>query len=138
MSNAKDIVVKFVEQINSQNVDGLCGLMSEDHKFIDALGAVCQGREEMRQAWTGYFHLVPDYQISLEEIVENGNVVAAFGTAGGTYSPGGELLAENSWQVPAAWLAIVSDNLLTEWRVYTDNEPIRRLMAKGNQPASAE
>jgi len=40
----------------------------------------------------GYFHLVPDYQILLEEVFEYGNAVVAFGTAGGTYAPNGELL----------------------------------------------
>ena len=131
--SAKDIVVEFVRQINSQNVDGLCSLMSEDHRFIDALGSMIQGREEMRQAWAGYFHLVPDYWISLEEIFENSNVITAFGTAGGTYSPDGEMREENKWQVPAAWRAEIRDNLLTEWRVYADNEPMRRLMAKANE-----
>jgi hypothetical protein len=131
--NAKDVLLEFVRQINAQNVDGLFKIMSEDHRFIDALGSTVQGREAMRQAWIGYFHLVPDYQISLEEIFENENAIAAFGTAGGTYSPNGELLEENRWQVPAAWRAEVRNNLLTEWRVYADNEPIRQLMAKANQ-----
>ncbi len=130
---AKDIIAEFVRQINSQNVDGLCSLISEGHRFIDALGSIVQGREEMRRAWTGYFQLVPDYQISLEEIFENGDTIAAFGTAGGTYAPSGELREENRWQVPAAWRAEVRDNLLTEWRVYADNEPMRRLMAEANK-----
>jgi len=130
MAKAKEIVLQFVEQINSQNVDGLCSLMSEQHRFIDAFGAIVQGREQMRQAWIGYFHLVPDYQILLEEVFEYGNAVVAFGTAGGTYAPNGELLEQNKWQVPAAWRASVSDNFLTEWRVYADNEPLRQLMRK--------
>ncbi len=129
----RDTVLKFIEQISAQKVDGLCDLMSENHQFIDALGAKVQGREQMRRAWTGYFQLVPDYHISCEEIFVRGNVVAAFGTAGGTYCPNGELLKENEWQVPAAWRAEVTDHLISEWRVYTDNEPIRRLMAKANQ-----
>ena len=131
--NAKDILLEFVEKINSQNVDGLCSLMSEGHRFIDGLGSIMQGREAMRKAWTGYFQLVPDYRISLEEIFETGNVIAAFGTAEGTYSPDGQLLEENRWQVPAAWRAEVREDLVTEWRVYADNEPIRQLMAKANR-----
>ena len=126
----KDIVLKFVEQINSQNVDGLCELMSEQHRFVDALGTVIEGREQMRKAWAGYFKMVPDYQLSCAEIIERGNVAAAFGSAGGTYTPKGQLFEENRWLVPAAWRVEVSDNLVSEWRVYTDNEPIRRLMAK--------
>ena len=131
--NAREVVLEFVGQINSQNVDGLCSLMCEDHRFIDALGVIVQGREEMRWAWAGYFHLVPDYQISVEEIFETGNVIAAFGAAGGTYSPDGQLVEESRWQVPAAWRAEVREDLVTEWRVYADNEPIRQLMAKAKQ-----
>ncbi len=128
--NTKDVLLEFVRHINSQNVHGLCSLMSEDHRFVDGLGSMVQGREQMREAWTGYFRLIPDYQISLEEIFENGNVIAAFGTAGGTYSPDGKLSEEHRWRVPAAWRAEVREDLVTEWRVYADNEPIRQLMAK--------
>ena len=131
--NTKELVLEFVRRINARDVDGLCSLMSEDHRFIDALGAIVQGREALRQAWTGYFQLVPDYQISLEEIFERDHVIAAFGTAGGTYAPDGKLLPENRWRVPAAWRAERKDGLLTEWRVYADNEPIRQLMAKANE-----
>ena len=126
----KDIVLLFIEQINSQNVDGLCNLMSEQHRFIDALEVVIQGREKMRQAWMGYFKIVPDYRISCEEIIEQGNVSVVFGSAGGTYYSNGELLEENRWQVPAAWRAEVRENLVSEWRVYTGKEPVCQLMAK--------
>lgn len=131
---AKEVVLKFIREINAHNIDGLCALMSEDHRFIDALGSVVQGREQMRKGWIGYFGMVPDYRIICEEIIERGNSVAAFGTAGGTYSPDGVLMDENKWNVPAAWRARVVDGLVSEWRVYTDNEPIRQLMAKTNQP----
>jgi len=30
--------------------------------------------------------------------------------------------------VPAAWLAVVKDGLVAEWRVYADNQPLRKLM----------
>lgn len=130
--SAKDIVLKFIERINSQNIEGMCNLMTEQHRFIDALGCVIEGREQMRQGWRGYFQMVPDYQILCEELMENGNVVAGFGSAGGTYSPGGgeRLSAENRWQIPAAWRVEVENDLISEWRVYADNEPIRKLMAK--------
>ena len=128
--NAKDVALEFVRQINSQNVDGLCELMTDDHRFIDALGTVVEGRQKMRNGWTGYFRMIPDYQISFDEVFETGNVVAAFGIAGGTYAPNGKLSQENQWQVPAAWRVEVRENLIAEWRVYTDNEPIRKLMGK--------
>jgi ketosteroid isomerase-like protein len=131
--DAKEIVLEFIEHINAQNVEELCALMSEHHRFVDALGAVVEGREQMRHSWVGYFRMVPDYRISCQEIIEQGDVVAAFGVAGGTYSPDGKLREENKWEVPAAWGAEVNDGLVSEWRVYTDNEPMRRLMAKAGR-----
>jgi hypothetical protein len=44
--------------------------------------------------------------------------------AGGTYSGDGTGKAENCWQVPAAWLAVVEGDKIAEWRVYADNKPI--------------
>jgi len=129
VTTAIGIVVRFIEHINARNVDALCGLMSEDHRFIDPLGAIVQGKAQVRQAWTGYFHMVPDYHISVEEMLEQHGVVVALGTAGGTFSRTGELLEGNRWQVAAAWRVEVSDNLVAEWKVYADNEPLRRLMA---------
>jgi len=126
----KRIILRFIEQINAHNVDGLCDLISEDHRFVDALGSVVEGREQVRKAWTGYFLMVPDYHISCEEILEGDNIVAAFGTGGGTYSSHGAAVDENKWQVPAAWRVRLVDGLISEWRVYADNEPLRRLMSK--------
>ena len=130
---ASEVVTRFIEQVNAQSTDGICRMMTEDHRFIDGLGSVAQGREQMRQGWAGYFSMVPDYWISSEEMIERDGVVAVFGTAGGTYCANGELLGENRWQVPAAWRAEVREDLVAEWRVYADNEPIRRLMARVSQ-----
>lgn len=48
-------------------------------------------------------------------------VFALFGTARGTYEVDGQLLAENKWEVPAAWKAVVRDGLLAEWHVFAEN-----------------
>lgn len=50
------------------------------------------------------------------------------GVADGTYAPNGELKVENRWKTPTAIRAQVDGGLVTEWRVYADNEPIRRLI----------
>jgi len=131
---AKEIVLRFIERINAHDVDGLYDLMTEDHKFVDAPGETVQGRDSMRGAWGMYFRMVPDYHISCDELICEGNVVAAFGVAGGTYSQDGkELPEENRWQAPVALRAEIKGDLVAEWRVYVDNEPIRRLMNKTGQ-----
>jgi ketosteroid isomerase-like protein len=123
-------VKAFVAKINARDPEGLAELMSEDHTFIDALAYKVTGREAMRRGWIGYFSMVPDYWIECETIMVKGSIVAAFGRAGGTYVHDGILKPENRWEVPAAWLAEVSDGKVVEWRVYADNEPIRRIMAR--------
>lgn len=121
-------VAQFVACINRQDVEGLCRLMTANHLFVDSLGIEVRGREPMRESWRAYFAMVPDYHITVTDQMETGAVVALFGRARGTYAPGGPVLTQNRWVMPAAWKAVVHGGLIAEWRVYADNEPIRRLM----------
>jgi uncharacterized protein (TIGR02246 family) len=134
MSNQEPIAVvfAFLEAISARDVDKLCSLMTDDHVFVDALGNKVQGKESMRKAWTGYFQWFPDYRVSHEEIFADGNVVAAFGTAEGTYAPKGSLTPENHWIAPAAWKGVVQDGLVKEWRVFADNQSARKIMGWPN------
>ena len=104
--------------------------MTEDHVFIDSLGTRVTGRQQMQKAWQGYFSMVPDYSITVDETFSEGPVVVMLGAAQGTYSSWGTLRPENRWQTPAAWRAVVRGPLIAEWRVYADNEPIRQIMAR--------
>ena len=125
-----ETVLEFMERINRRDADQVAELMSEDHLFVDSLGQKVQGREKMRAGWRGYFAFCPDYWVSHEEILSNGNTVAIFGAAGGTISVAGKLAAENKWRIPASWLAVVNNGLVKEWRVYADNKPVYDIMAK--------
>jgi ketosteroid isomerase-like protein len=126
--SAVDVARAFVEAINRQDVEGLVALMTEGHRFVDSLGNVVEGREKMRAGWAGYFRMVPDYSVAVEETFCDGAVVAMLGRAAGTYAPDGKLTAENRWGTPAAFTARIEDGKVAEWRVYADNEPMRRLM----------
>jgi len=119
-----------VHAINRQSPAELYALMTEDHVFIDSLGNRVAGRDKVRAGWEGYFGMVPDYTVAIEETFVEGPLVLLFGTAQGTYSKDGALRPENGWSTPAAWRAVVSDGLIAEWRVYADNEPIRQVMAR--------
>ena len=127
---SRQVAAAFVAAINQRSVDDLLNLMSADHVFIDGLGAHIQGKEAMRPAWHGYFRMVPDFRVTVEETYADGPVVVMIGSAGGTCSRAGELDPENCWSVPAAWRAVVRDGLVAEWRVFADNEPIRRILAR--------
>jgi uncharacterized protein (TIGR02246 family) len=120
-----------VRAINRQDAEGLAELMAPEHRFVDSLGGVTAGRELMRTAWAGYFRMVPDYSIAVEEILCDGPVVVMLGVARGTYCPDGQRLREeNRWETPAVLRAQVEDGLVMEWRVYADNEPMRELMRR--------
>ena len=141
---------RFVEAINRQDVKALAELMTDDHRFTDSLGNSARGRESMREGWKLYFQMVPDYQLRIEETYVNDSAVVMLGVAGGTYShgfesvratgmpmvlPDGTSKLMNKWQTPAAVRARIEDGLVAEWRVYADNEPIRKLM-RGEEGAN--
>jgi ketosteroid isomerase-like protein len=118
----------FIDCINAHDVGGLLDLMTEDHLFVDSLGATIRGREPMRSAWSGYFRMFPDYHIEIERQLTQDGVVLACGMARGTHGiepqePG------DSWSAPAAWRATVRGGRVVEWQVYCDNEPARRVLA---------
>jgi ketosteroid isomerase-like protein len=118
----------FADKINAHDTEELIALMSSDHIFVDSLGNRVT-RPAIEAGWAAYFAMVPDYWIKIDSAMGEGDVVAFFGSAGGTYVPEeGALNAENRWETPAAWLATVRDDKVSQWRVYCDNEPIRQRM----------
>jgi len=131
MSKSPESVAQaFVRAINRQDAEGLAELMAPEHRFVDSLGGVTAGREAMQSAWAGYFRMVPDYSIAVEETLCDGPVVVMLGVARGTYSPDGRLRDENRWETPTVLRAFVEDGLVVEWRVYCDNEPMRERVRK--------
>lgn len=131
-----EIVLEFMDRINQRDPDKVAELMTEDHLFIDSLGQTMRGREAMRKGWRAYYSFCPDYWVSHEDIFASGNTVAVFGAAGGTIGANGKLPAENKWQTPAAWRAVVERDRVKEWRVFADNKPVYDIMAKSAKPGS--
>ena len=134
-NNPIDVVLKFEQLINSRDAAAVCGLLTLDSVFIDSLGNRMEnaGAGKLRQAWEGYFKMVPDYSISHSEVFANGDTVAMFGSAQGTLSnpkSPGQLNKEDRWATPAAWRAVVRDGKIAVWQVFADNEPIRAIMRR--------
>jgi ketosteroid isomerase-like protein len=121
---AASIARAFMERINAHDVEGLTALMSDDHTFIDSLGKAIRGSKWVRPAWNMYFEFCPDYWVTHEIVIENGETVAIFGKAGGT------IAGEHSWETPAAWKAVIRDGRVQEWRVYADNKPVYDILAR--------
>jgi len=123
------VALAFVSADNRHDVAELARLMTGAHRFIDSLGNIVQGNDKMRAGWAGYFRIVPDYTVFVNETFSDGSTVVIFGLARGTYSEDGKtLLPKNVWQTPIALRAQIEEGNVAEWRVYADNEPIRRLM----------
>ena len=129
-SSPVDVVLEFEQRINSRKPAAIVGLLTPNSVFVDSLGSRVQGLEKLRAAWEGYFKMVPDYSISHEEIFEQGDRVAMFGSARGTFSQDGQIRKENFWTTTAAWRALVRDGKIALWQVFTDNEPIRAIMRR--------
>jgi ketosteroid isomerase-like protein len=130
-NSAESVAQAFVRAINRQDLDRLTALMSPSHRFIDSSGKVIEGREKMREGWAAYFRMVPDYSVAIEELYPSDPIALMLGMAGGTYSSDGKLHPENRWQTPVAIRVLVEEGLVAEWRVYADNEPIRKVMTTG-------
>lgn len=123
----ESVARKFVEAINQGDVEAICELMTEDHRFIDSTGEVYDGRERMKKAWIDYYAIIPDYLIDISEALVSGNTVVLIGKASGTYAPDGEIQRENYWVVPAAWRAVVDGDKVKEWQIFADLEAVRKI-----------
>ena len=116
---------KFVARINAHDPAGIIAVCTVDHVFIDSLGSRLSGRERLREAWTGYFALFPDYHIEVESAASQGTLALACGFASGTHAA-----SQKTWRIPAAWRAIVKDRQIAEWQVYADNKPVYELLSR--------
>lgn len=118
--NETDVVRAFIAAINSRSAQEISDLMTEDHTFLDSRGTVESGREKMAAGWRTYLRMFPDYTIRVEAIVGQGELVAVFGSASGTYNGKRGLVPENKIEMPAAWRAVVQDGKVKRWQVYAD------------------
>lgn len=126
----ESVARQFVRAINQQDLLAMAALMPEEHRFVDSLGRVVTGRENVRAGWVEYFRMVADYSIDVQETFTKGPVVVMLGVAQGSYAVNGKLTKENRWSTPAVFRAFVEDGRITEWRVYADNEPVRKRIRK--------
>jgi ketosteroid isomerase-like protein len=129
-ANASVVVAAFIAAINRHDVPAIAALMTEDHVFVDSRGSVVSGRREMTAGWTDYFRLFPDYTVDVETLLAEGEVVAVFGSASGTYNGQRGLVPENRIEMPAAWRAVVQAGQVKRWQVYADwTEGMRTIAA---------
>jgi len=121
MKDFQKVALKYIDAINTADIDKLYKLMPDDHLFIDAHNNKVIGRDNMRISWIGYFAMFPDYKIEVNEILEKGSLICIIGYASGTYKGLKNKENSNYWRVPAAWTAIIENNKVKQWQVYADN-----------------
>jgi ketosteroid isomerase-like protein len=103
-------VTRFNDCINSRDLDGLAGLMSDDHVFIDLAGNSFTGKQSCLQAWRGFFDAYPGYRNSFEFVRVDGSVVTIIGRS--------ECPGHPVFEGPALWTAMVEGDRVSQWRVY--------------------
>jgi ketosteroid isomerase-like protein len=81
-----DSAKAFVQAINSRNPEKIADCMTVDHVFIDSLGNRVEGKQKMLAGWAGYFRMVPDYSIAINEMFAQDDLVVMLGMAQGTYA----------------------------------------------------
>lgn len=126
----KEIVSNFIKAINDHDVEQIYDLMSDNHIFIDGYGDKYSGRKEMKEGWTYYYKLFPDYQIEITDYTENESIIGLFGYARGTYKNIKHKSNSNYWRTTAAWKAIVENGKIKYWQVFCDYSKLLSIIDK--------
>lgn len=135
-SSSERVVRLFVDRINAHDVDGLARLMTPRHRFTDSRGVSWNGRKVVRAGWEGYLRWFPDYRVDLAILLSSGDLVAAFGTARGSFEGQPGPARSDRFVQPAAWMAKVTRGRVAKWSVFTDNTvPTRILDRHARKPS---
>jgi hypothetical protein len=108
------IALQFNNCINSRNLTGLTDLMTDNHLFIDSANNRVAGKLNNRENWKKFFDLFPDYKNIFEVVSSENSTVIMQG-----YAVCSDKQLDN---FRAIWIAQITDNKVSEWRVYPDTE----------------
>jgi len=103
--------------------------MTEQHSFIDSMGNVARGREQMQAGWAAYFMMCPTTRLPSRKPTARARPSSCWASPRNLY-PRRQAQAGESLEDPRCLRALVEDGKVAEWRVYADNEPIRERMRK--------
>lgn len=91
--------------------------MTKDHVSIDIPGTVHEGRAAMTTGWFDFFKNYPDYRNNFTHIEVKEGLVIMIGFSECSFKP---------LDGASIWTVKIRDGLVTEWRVYDDNDEIRK------------
>ena len=120
------VALAFNERINARDLDGLEGLMTADHVFIDSAGGRVEGRERAREAWRGFFAAFPDYRNDFATVTVRDERVLITGRSTCSHP---ELAG------PALWTAVIRADRVAEWRVHEDTAENRDALGLVTPPS---
>ena len=124
IGNAESVAFKFVEIINDGDSEALIKLQTEDFVLIDMAGDVYRGRD----GWQDYFSAYPKYKIHMQQVLTSGNGVAIIGKTTGSHVP-----PEVEEKETVLWTAEIRDELVAEWRIYSDIREAKEKMQESHQ-----
>ena len=113
----KQIVIKFNECINNQDIENISKWMHKDYTFIDTGNNIEKGKEKGLRSWKGFFEHFPDYKNVFEEFLVRDDIVIIIGHS---------VCSEKMLDGKAIWTAKIKDNKIYEWRVYEDTKEIKK------------
>lgn len=125
---SKEILFRFITCISARDVEGLYGLMADDHVFVDNVGNKYKGKDMMREGWKAYYAMFPDYKIEVDIIMQEGNIFLLCGSASGSYKGNREAF----FKIPAAWKAGIENGKVKLWQVFADTKAQFDVMDKNN------
>jgi hypothetical protein len=112
-------VLLFNECINNQDLNSLAALMSEEHTFIDREDTTVKSKSEMVNGWKTFFKEFPDYRNTFNKLHSFDNVVIIEGFA---------YWSKDEPYDPVIWKGTIENDLITEWRIYHENDENRKLL----------
>lgn len=121
MKEPKSVALKFVKVINAGNSKELVKLQTEDFTLVDMEGDTYRGRDD----WKDYFTTYPKYKIHVQHVLTSGNAVAIIGKTTGSHVP-----PEIEKYETVLWTAEIRDDLVAEWRIYSDIEEVETKVQK--------
>jgi len=126
----------FVAAINSHSLTNIGALMTDGHTFIDSQNNKIKGKDKMLAGWRGYLEWFPDYKIEIEKTLMDGDTVALFGKASGTFGDATGARTNAHWELPAAWRAQVKGEKIDVWQVYADTKIPFEIINRYTQPTN--
>jgi ketosteroid isomerase-like protein len=114
MTDPVAVVLAFNEAINARELAALADLMTERHRFVDAGGAIVDGKDACVAAWRGFFDAFPDYRNDFDRLEEIDDAVVVTGRSA---------CSVPALDGPAAWRAVVVGGRVELWQVSDPERP---------------